>query len=309
MISVIGENVIDLLSQTDGAFRASVGGSPLNVAVGVARAQVPSCYLSPLSLDAMGQRITQQLQDDGVQLPDNNRSHCPTSLAFVTFDAAGQPQYSLYRQGIADRDTSAERLLAALPKATKILHTGSLALEPQDAEQLIPVLKAAKAWGMWLSIDINVRLAFVSDAADYRRYLLELIPLADIIKASDEDLEHLFGAIDGLDKLKALNSHALIAYTTGASGARLYLKDCEVFAPAVAAEPFVDTVGAGDTFFANLLAGLVTWHGQPLPPVNDLLPLLQRANLAASLNVRKAGCQPPHKNELDEAFAAVYGPT
>jgi fructokinase len=307
MISVIGENVIDLLSQTDGSFRASVGGSPLNVAVGVARAQVPSCYLSPLSLDAMGQRIEQQLLADGVQLPSDNRSSCPTSLAFVTFDANGQPHYSLYRQGIADRDTSAEHLLAVLPKATKILHTGSLALEPQDAEQLLPVLKAAKAWGMWLSIDLNVRLAFVSDAADYRRYLLELIPLADIIKASDEDLEHLFGEGDALASLQTLNPHALIAYTTGADGAELRRGEEHLFAKSVPAVPFVDTVGAGDTFFANLLASLLPWHGQTLPKVSDLRPQLQRANLAASLNVRKAGCQPPSKTELDTAYAELYG--
>lgn len=307
MISVLGENVIDLLSQANGSFQASVGGSPLNVAIGVARAQIPSCYLSPLSVDAMGLRIAQQLAVDGVLLPAENRSRCPTSLAFVTFDSQNQPQYSLYRQGIADRDTTAERLLAALPRTTKILHTGSLALEPQDAEQLLPVLKAAKAWGIWLSIDLNVRLAFVSDAADYRRYLLELIPLADVLKASDEDLEHLFATSDALAKLQALNPKALIAYTTGASGATLIQGGSSVFASAVTATPFVDTVGAGDTFFANLLAGLHPLHGHQLPNVAELLPLLRRANLAASLNVRRAGCQPPFKAELDAAYTELFG--
>lgn len=306
MICVIGENVVDMFKQADGSFRPRVGGSPLNVAIGAALQHVSTWYLSPISSDAMGDMIAAQLHAAGVTLPAQPRSAQPSSLAFVTFSEDGQPRYSLYRQGIADRDISADQLLALLPRQSNILHTGSLAMEPDDADVMLPVLKTAKAWGIWLSLDINVRLNFVSDAERYRRHLTEVIGLVDIIKASDEDLALLFPgyqADDALAKLRHLAPKALIAYTMGAAGAALYLGEQHIEAPGVAATPFVDTVGAGDTFFANLLAGLDAYHGVGLPPLSALQPLLARANMAASINVSRVGCQPPSKAELDARLA------
>lgn len=306
MICVIGENVVDMFKQADGSFRPRVGGSPLNVAIGAALQQVSSCYLSPISSDAMGDMIAAHLHTAGVILPAQYRSAKPSSLAFVSFSDDGQPRYSLYRQGIADRDISADQLLALLPRPSKILHTGSLAMEPEDADIMLPVLKTAKAWGVWLSLDINVRLNFVSDAEHYRRHLTDVIGLVDIIKASDEDLDLLFPTLEAeaaLAKLRQLAPKALIAYTMGAAGARLYLGSEHIEAPGVAADPFVDSVGAGDTFFATLLAGLSAYHGTGFPALSVLQPLLARANMAASINVSRVGCQPPTKAELDSRQA------
>lgn len=307
MLAVIGENVVDMFRQANGDFRPRVGGSPLNVAVGAALQQVPALYLSPISSDAMGDDIHAYLQQRGVQLPGHNRSPLPSSLAFVTFSAQGQPSYSLYRRGIADRDISADQLIALLPRHCKVLHTGSLALEPLDAAIVLPVLKTAKAWGMWVSVDLNVRLNFVSDAEAYRRHLLDVIALADIIKASDEDLALLFPTREptsALAYLQTLAPKALIAYTLGADGAALLRADARIDVAGIAPTPFVDTVGAGDTFFANLLAGLMPFYGcAGLPPLANLHSVLQRANLAASLNVSRVGCQPPTKAELDQAMA------
>lgn len=309
MIAVIGENVIDIFSEADGRFVAKTGGSPLNLAIACAQQQVPVSYLSPLSSDAFGDAFRQLLQSRGVNAGFPQASKAPSSLAFVRIDAEGQPSYSLYRQGIADRDYSAEQLIAALPADCRILHTGSLALEPQDAVKLIPVLQAAKQRGIRLSIDINVRLQFVSDVAAYRAVIEQVLALADYIKASDEDLAALYPALNlqsAVGKIRALAPEALLALTCGAEGASLYLDSQVISQAVIKPEVFIDTVGAGDTFFANLLVQLLQLHpaNQPLTGIElaSCHTALQRACLAASLNIAKAGCQPPDKATLDAAL-------
>lgn len=309
MIAVIGENVIDIFTEADGRFVAKTGGSPLNLAIACALQQVPVSYLSPLSADAFGDAFRQLLQARGVKPGWPQPSSAPSSLAFVRIDAAGQPSYSLYRQGIADRDYTATQLIATLPADCRILHTGSLALEPQDADKLLPVLQAAKQRGIRLSVDINVRLQFVTDVAAYRSHIEHVLPLADYIKASDEDLAALYPALDlqaAVNKVRATAPEALLALTCGAEGATLFLGSQSVSQAVIQTEVFIDTVGAGDTFFANLLVQLLTLHpaGQSLAGLDLTLcrTALQRACLAASLNIARAGCEPPDKTSLDQAM-------
>lgn len=312
MIAVIGENVIDIFTEADGRFIAKTGGSPLNLAIACALQKVPVSYLSPLSSDAFGDAFLQLLQQRGVTAGWPQRSAAPSSLAFVRIDANGQPSYSLYRQGIADRDYSAEQLIAALPADCQILHTGSLALEPQDAAKLLPVLHAAKARGIRLSVDINVRLQFVSDVNAYRQQIGQVLELADYIKASDEDLAALYPALPldaAVANVRQLAPEALLALTCGAEGATLYLGQQSLFQPVIKPTVFIDTVGAGDTFFANLLVQLLQLHpaGKALSTLDlaHCRTALQRACLAASLNIAKAGCEPPDKVSLDQALAQL----
>lgn len=309
MIAVIGENVIDIFTEADGRFIAKTGGSPLNLAIAAALQQVPVSYLSPLSSDAFGDAFRQLLESRGVSAGFPQASRAPSSLAFVRIDATGQPSYSLYRQGIADRDYTAAQLIAALPAACRILHTGSLALEPQDGEKLMPVLQAAKQRGIRLSVDINVRLQFVSDVDAYRAFIEQVLQLADYIKASDEDLIALYPALDlseAIRRIRTLAPDALLALTCGAEGASLYLGTVVISQPVIAPTVFIDTVGAGDTFFANLLVQLLQLHPASLPLADlDLTRCqiaLKRACLAASLNIAKAGCEPPDQATLDAAM-------
>ncbi len=312
MIAVIGENVIDIFTEADGRFVAKTGGSPLNLAIACALQQVPVSYLSPLSSDAFGDAFRQLLQARGVTPGWPQPSPSPSSLAFVRIDAQGQPSYSLYRQGIADRDYTSAQLIAALPVDCRILHTGSLALEPQDGEKLLPVLQAAKQRGIRLSVDINVRLQFVSDVAAYRRHIEQVLKLADYIKASDEDLAALYPTLDltaAVNKVRSQAPTALLALTCGAEGATLFLGDQTISQAVIPPAVFIDTVGAGDTFFANLLVQLLALHpaGQTLAALNltTCQTALQRACLAASLNIAKAGCEPPDKISLDQAMAQL----
>lgn len=313
MISVIGENVVDLFAQPDGLFLAKMGGSPFNFALAAAKQEIPVQYLSPLSTDAFGEQFAAVLRQHHIQFLDKQRSPAPSSLAFVTIDAEGQPRYSLYRQGIADRDISVELLLSQLSETTQILHTGSLALEPNDADILLPVLVAAKQRGIRISVDINVRLQFVSDIDRYREHINKVVALSDFVKASDEDLAALYPEVPAgvaFQQLMALAPNALIAFTRGEHGAQLWLHGQSIEMGIIQPRQFVDTVGAGDTFFSNLLCGLLALPETTLAHIlghadtalGQLRPCLQRATLAASINVSRQGCQPPSKAELDTAL-------
>ena len=109
-VAVVGEALIDFIVGDDGAYRPHLGGSPFNVAIGLAREGIQVSYLSPFSDDTFGDQLHDALASEGVQLPLARRSRWPTSLALVTIDEHGMPTYRLYREGIADKDTSYDEI-------------------------------------------------------------------------------------------------------------------------------------------------------------------------------------------------------
>lgn len=307
MLAVIGENVVDLLPDANGLYRPCLGGSPFNVAIGAARQQIQVSYISPLSQDNFGSQFAEYLRQNGGHYGLEDFSRCPSALALVSINAQLQPQYSLYRTGIADRDICADRQIAALPPACQLLHLGSLALESEDAPRIRQVVAAAKNRGIQIALDINVRLNAVSDPIAYRNFVLEMIQQSDFIKASDEDLELLFPLMALPDAVAAISRAApaaLLALTEGDKGAAIFWQHHQLRLPVITAVPFVDTVGAGDTFWANLLAALLKL-GLPDASQCSALQLeqcLTRAMLAASLNIACKGCNPPTLAQLDNAL-------
>ncbi|MEN0061543.1 MAG: carbohydrate kinase [Myxococcota bacterium] len=310
-IAVVGESIMDLIRQPSGAFRPHVGGSPYNVARALARQGVPVSYMSPLSADAFGDALHDALVAEGAQVPECPRSSRPTSLAVVTIDESGQPAYGLYREGIADRDISADELLARLPPDVGVLHTGSLALVPGELPKMRRVLQTARARGVLVAIDLNVRLSAEPNRDAYVQGLIDLLPLGDIVKASDEDLDALgmgpnprSAARQVLDRLEG----GLVALTMGSEGAMLVTATGEVERPAFSVADVVDTVGAGDCFQAALLAalqrsGLLDQRGFAKAPTAALVDALDHARVAAALNVTRAGASPPTWEEVMAARA------
>ncbi|MCC5827353.1 PfkB family carbohydrate kinase [Alkalimonas sp.] len=307
MLAVIGEHVVDLLPGENGLYRPVLGGSPFNVAIAAARQGIAVRYLSPLSQDGFGQQFAAYLQSNGAQYGLSFFSQQPSSLALVRFDQQQQPHYSLYRQGIADRDINAATQVSALPDQCRLLHLGSLAFEPEDGPRIAAVIAKAKNRGVQLAIDINVRLNAVSDAEKYRQLLQQVIRQSQFIKASDEDVQLLWPELStnqAVARLQQLAPDALLALTEGEQGARLYWQQHQLQQAVIKAEPFVDTVGAGDTFWANLLAALLHLNlpGPTKLSSETLGHCLRRAMLAASLNISQPGCQPPDKETLDRAL-------
>lgn len=305
MIAVIGENIVDLLMQADGSFKPHLGGSPFNVAIGIGRQSIPCAYLTPVSEDIFGVQFVDYLATNDVHYAAGRRSPLPSSIALVTLDHSGHPHYSIYRHHIADRDTTAAQLIQVLPDTTRILHTGSLALEPQDLPAIIEVLNHTKKRGIKISVDINVRLQFVSDVRAYIDGLQQIIPLCDYLKASDEDLAMLY---PGHSEEQAINiireqlDNSLLAYTKGDKGARLITNSLDISTPVITPSTIGDTVGAGDTFYACLLAYLHEFNLDSCDnsqlDYKDLHSALIRATIAASINVSRHGCLPPTRSEL-----------
>lgn len=305
MIAVLGENVVDLLMQPDGNFCPHLGGSPFNVAIGIGKQEVPVTYLSPISEDRFGDSFLAHMQKHGVSYGAPHRSALPSSVAIVTLDALRQPHYSIYRHHVADRDISTGLLVACLPEATRILHTGSLALEPEDLAKVKTLLSAARAKGVRISIDINIRMDFVTDKQAYITGIEELMPLCDYVKASDEDLGRLYPDLplnDAVEKFETLIPDALFAYTEGDKGALLHTSAANIALPVVQPDVFGDTVGAGDSFYSMLLSYLWREKLDATSPseltAKQLLPALQHAIIAASINVSRHGCVPPSRVEV-----------
>ncbi len=224
-VAVLGEALIDLIVGDDGAYRPHLGGSPFNVAIGLARQGIDVSYLSPFSDDTFGDQLHDALQREGVATPIERRSLWPTSLALVTIDDDGLPAYRLYREGIADKDTSFEEIRAKLPDELSVLHTGSLAITPSQLPKIRRLFKLMRDSGVTISMDINIRLRASLDTRAYLDGVRSLLPLADIVKASDEDLEPFELAAsphEAAARAYEEMGQGMLVLTEGTGGALLY---------------------------------------------------------------------------------------
>lgn len=305
-VAVLGEALIDFIADENGAYRPHLGGSPYNVAIGLARQGVSTHYVSPFSDDTFGDQLVASLQKEGVRIGIAVRSQRPTSLAMVTLDPSGQPNYRLYREGIADKDISYEQIEAALPEEVRVFHTGSLAITPSQLPKIRRLFHLLRDRGVVVSLDINIRLRASFDTDAYLSGVRSLLPLADVVKASDEDLEPLGlgdSVAESAERAYSEMNGGLLAVTVGEGGARLYCGSRVIVQGGYRVDEVADTVGAGDTFHSAFLADLYRM-GVLSDALNDadsqqLENALDFACAAAAVNVMRDGCSPPTKGETE----------
>jgi fructokinase len=306
-IAVLGEATIDLIAGDDGAYRPHPGGSPYNVAIGLARQGIDASYLSPFADDPFGDQLRALLLREGVRIPLARRSLCPTSLSLIMLDDEGVPTYRLYRQGVADKDTTFEEVKANLPDGLLAFHSGSLAITPSQLPRIKKLFDLMRERGVVVSIDINLRPRACIDTATYLEGVRSLLPLADIVKASDEDLEPLqFGndARSAAERACETMGGGVLVLTEGKGGAVLYSAHSPIVKPAYRPARVADTIGAGDTFHSAFLARLC--RSGALGAVRRgvarevLADALDYACAAAAINVSRAGCNPPTRAEVEE---------
>jgi fructokinase len=256
---VCGEALFDLFAAEGPkglSFDARIGGSPFNVAVGLARLGQPVGLLTGLSTDALGRRLRAALEAEGVAtdwIADKDR---PTTLSLVDVGPDGGPAYVFYGAGAADRSLQPSDV-GRLGDDVWGLHFGSYALvaDPTGATQL--ALAQAERRSRLITLDPNVRTNVEPDLDVWRARVDAFAACADLVKVSAEDLELLHPGA-GPEAVAArwlcLGAAAVIV-TAGGEGARGFTEGAEarVPAPAVAV---ADTVGAGDTFMAALIAGV-----------------------------------------------------
>ena len=301
---VLGEALMDCISQPDGSLQPLLGGSPYNLACAVALQGADVGFINPFSTDVFGQSLLDHLVANKAR-PLLPRSALPTSLAVVQLNH-GQPSYGFYREGIADRDYQVADVVALLEASPPgVLHTGSLMAMPPEHHKVLHVVAAAKRLGWVISVDVNLRPRVAADVPAYVSAVRELAALADWLKASDEDLELL-----GFKDVRFANASTLaahwmqqgcsrVALTFGAQGAfvQVGVAQAQGAAPQV---QVLDTVGAGDTFWGNCLADWVLHGSVDHPEVAEqrVAITLQRALEAAAINCSRKGCQPPTADEL-----------
>lgn len=316
-VAIAGEALIDLIRRADGHYEPCLGGALYNLGRALARQGVGAQYLNPLSRDRFGRELAAQLAADGVQLAQPTPVGEVTSLAVVNLTEHGHPDYAFYREGVADRAVTAEGLSAACAAASglQLVCTGALALDARDAAIYLPWLQAQRAAGRCVVVDANLRPSVMPDLPAYRAQVLAALAEAHIIKASDEDLDHL--QVPGADPLArarhllAANPRArLMALTLGGEGAWLLQQGAaggEWFAKEAEPLAVVDTVGAGDSFLAGLLAYLLRAQAQQASlapagmadfiaalPAAAYREALRHALASASLCVQERGCVPPN---------------
>jgi fructokinase len=305
MIATFGEALIDMIEQPSGVFMPALGGSIANFSVAAALQGVPVTYLNALSTDRFGQRFVTWMQDAGVLglAGELARSDAPTSIAIVMTDENGKPDYAFHREQVADRSLNAAQLISKFPTSMKLIHTGCLALVEQDIDQTLAVLRKAHSHGALVSVDANLRPA-VAKGKHYIESVKLALAIADCIKVSDDDaaLLGMVGTAEEIAEHLFSSSRAqLIAVTLGSKGAHVFTRSTKAQGSVALTTPVIDTVGAGDCFWAALLCWL--YRQTQLADLsvlsgNTLNLALEHAMKAAAISVQRAGCQPASWEEL-----------
>ena len=305
MILVGGENLIDFIECTDGTFSANLGGGPFNIAKAMARQGQKVGDLTPISTDQMGERLAADLAANGVALLAP-RSESPTSLALVTL-IDGQPRYQFYRQKTAERQVSTTLLNRIIPKAAKGFQLGSLALTSgKDADVWAQMYRAMHKRGLLTALDPNIRPGFIKNRQKYLARLEWVLKKTDLIKLSDEDMSWFDpkrSPMEAAALMRARFGIPLLVLTKGAEGATGITVAGTFDVPAPKADPFVDAVGAGDTFMGTLMAqlssaGMCARAALEAATHDQLAPILAMAAKAAALNCQTSGCNPPYSADL-----------
>jgi fructokinase len=304
---VVGEALVDLVGQRGGrTFAAHPGGSPANVALGLARLGLPVTLETRLGRDALGEMVLAHLQASGVRVGGGAVEGAKTTLAVATL-AAGVASYDFR----IDWDLEA---LAPLPAEARCLHTGSLAtvLPPGRAHVVDLVERERERGWVTVSYDPNVRPALLGDAARARPEIEHLVALSDVVKVSDEDLRWLYPdrADEDVARGWLASGPALVVVTRGGEGVYAAAAGPELRRDAVPVD-LVDTVGAGDSFTSGLLDGLHRAgllggaRRDALAAIDEatLAGVLDAAALIAAITCSRPGADPPTRAEVDAALA------
>ena len=305
MILCAGEALIDMLPRRteagEDAFAPHAGGSVFNTAVALGRLGAPARFFSGLSSDLFGDRLRDVLDAAGVDHSPALTSDRPTTLAFVRL-RDGQATYTFFDENSAMRMLGPDDMPG--PDAADVLFLGCISLAAEPCGAAYEGLMLAAAPDHVTMVDTNIRPGFAGDEAVYRDRLLRMTAAADIVKASDEDLRWLEGDGDLSDLARGVLDRGarIVCVTEGARGVTAYRADGAVHVPAAPAE-VVDTVGAGDTFNAGLLAGLheagaLSKAALARLPEDTLRAALHLGARAAAITVSRSGANPPWRHEL-----------
>ncbi len=309
IVVVAGEALVDMVPAPDPRyFELAPGGSPANVAVGLSRLGVRTRLLARIADDVLGRRIREHLTANDVELDHVVAAPEQSSFALVGVGSDGGASYDFRVAGTADWQWTSAELEGALDGPVLALHSGSLALTTPPGAAVLRELMAGAGATATVSYDPNCRPMLMGEPADVLAGVHDLLAVTDVVKVSSEDLDWLCPGKAPEEVLEdwlgrgpavaavTLGGDGVLGGTAGGVRARR---------PGVVVE-VVDTVGAGDTFSAALLAGLHDRGllGAPARPAlralaeDDLDALLDDAVVAAAITCSRRGADPPTADEV-----------
>jgi fructokinase len=327
-LTCIGEALIDFLPIGEGGHTAGFsmhpGGAPLNVAVGLARLGQPVAFVGKVSTDFFGRYLRSYLAAEAVETRFLASDAAPSTLAFVAIEA-GEPVFTFYGEGTADAALAADEVPEQCLAETRILHFGSISLLRGTTPAAVLATAERLKGRALLSFDPNLRPGLIYDESAFRALLRRLFGLADLVKLSaadsawlmpDQPIEQVACGLLALGPALVVVTHgaegllAVRPSTRGAAEEEDAALDEEIrchHLPAFQVE-VVDTVGAGDTFSAGLLAelaqrGATSRRALEHMAAADLDATLRFAMAASALACTRAGADPPRRAEVEQFLA------
>ncbi len=292
---VIGEALIDIVNRGGGESE-HVGGSPLNVAVGLSRLGVPTTFATEFADDDRGRLIADHIAASRVDVVQTAAVRERTSTAKALIGSDGSASYVF--------DLTWEFSRAPHPDGAAIVHVGSVgALRPPGAHRVLDLVEALPR-EVLVSFDPNIRPALLPSVDETRDLVHRYAARADVVKLSDEDAEWLYPDDPASAASRLLEQGAsIVVVTRGGEGSVLTTAAGELRIPTHVVE-VVDTIGAGDSYMSGLIAALAQQIGvsrviERRFDLDDLAEVGRVAALAAGITVSRAGAAPPTTAELD----------
>lgn len=302
-VLVVGEALVDIVHRADGSIDESPGGSPANVALALGRLGRGPRLLTSIGDDVHGRAVREWLEASDVSVQGQPAAR--TSTALARLDAHGAATYEF------DLDWPIESEGIELADA---LHVGSIAATLEPGATAVADLVDRHRGRALITYDPNIRPSLIDDPDSVRSRVLSLIAQANVVKASDEDIAWLHRGEDVADIARrwSRSGPALVVVTTGSAGSLAVAPSFELRVPAMQVD-VVDTVGAGDTFMAALIDGLLgeTAFGSGARSAleslgeEQLFALLYRSARAAAVTVSRPGADPPVRSDLEAAAGVL----
>jgi fructokinase len=309
----IGEALIDFIALQKGTelknvstFEKIPGGAPANVAAAVARYGGKASLITKLGNDAFGDFLIDILKQSDVEVDKISRTNeANTALAFVSIKEDGERDFSFYRNPSADLLLGEHEIQSDWFSQGDILHFCSVDLVESPMKYAHrKAIEVAKSRGSIVSFDPNIRLSLWDDSTACRETVRTFLPLAHIIKVSDEELEFITGISDVNEAIQSLFVGDVIAvvYTRGSKGAELYTKEGTYQSPGFKVT-VADTTGAGDAFIGGFLYKLLEKDVQVASLAQFLnvyhKEILEFANASGALTASVKGAIPAKKHILN----------
>ncbi len=289
----IGEALVDFLPEEPGRkvrdverWRRCSGGSPANVAVGLARLGARSAMLGVVGEDEFGCYLQATLSQEGVDVSHLRQTgEGKTGLVFISLTSTGERSFSFFRTRAAEFLLNLRDVDHAFVRTAKAIHCGTNSLlYPEARAAALQLVKGAQEAGQLVSSDPNLRLHLWKEPQELRTWLGELLPRCSLLKLSDDEIEFVTGTADVPRALHALHDRGVLlpVVTAGPAGAH-FLWQGQVHSVPAPRVAVVDTTGAGDGFTAAFLFGLTRLFSSRAA--------LERAEVSQLEELARFGCE------------------